>query len=67
VGVAPALAALAEVSPPGEAARLRAEAARLVQALGGVPVWLVRRLRTLPAPGAPSDGRIGSQVPDGIS
>ncbi|MDH6116105.1 hypothetical protein ABH930_002032 [Kitasatospora sp. GAS204A] len=44
VGVAPALAALAEVSEPGEAQRLRAEAGRLVQALGGVPVWLVGRL-----------------------
>jgi tetratricopeptide (TPR) repeat protein len=44
VGVAPALAALAEVSEPDEAHRLRAEAGRLVQSLGGVPVWLVGRL-----------------------
>ncbi|MGW4646752.1 hypothetical protein [Kitasatospora sp. NPDC004289] len=56
VGVAPALAALAEVSEPAEAARLRAEAARLVQALGGVPVWLARRLDTVPAPATPPDG-----------
>lgn len=67
VGVAPALAALAEVSEPAEAARLRAEAARLVQALGGVPVWLARRLNPLPAPGTPPDGRIGREVGDGIS
>lgn len=44
VGVAPALASLAEASEPAEAARLRAESARLVNALGGVPVWLVGRL-----------------------
>nr|WP_327069733.1 MULTISPECIES: hypothetical protein [unclassified Kitasatospora] len=44
VGVAPALAALAEVAEPAEAQRLRAEAGRLVQSLGGVPVWLVGRL-----------------------
>ncbi|MFJ1702491.1 hypothetical protein [Kitasatospora sp. NPDC088346] len=62
VGVAPALAALADVSEPVEAARLRAEAARLVQALGGVPVWLARRLRALSAPGAPSDTRVGPQA-----
>ncbi|MER8188031.1 hypothetical protein [Kitasatospora sp. NPDC094015] len=67
VGVAPALAALADVSAPAEAVRLRAEASRLVQALGGVPVWLARRLRALSAPGAPPDGRIDDQVPDGIS
>lgn len=67
VGVAPALAALADVSPPEEATRLRAEAARLVQALGGVPVWLARRLHALPAPGAPSDGPINDQVRDTIS
>ncbi|WP_370150399.1 hypothetical protein [Streptacidiphilus sp. EB129] len=40
IGIAPALAALAEVSPSSEAALLRAEAARLVRAFGGVPVWL---------------------------
>lgn len=50
VGVAPALASLAEVSGPVEAAGLRAEAARLVQALGGVPVWLAHSLR-VPAQG----------------
>ncbi|MEV6211695.1 hypothetical protein [Kitasatospora sp. NPDC051914] len=53
VGVAPALAALAEVADPAEAARLRAEAARLVQALGGVPVWLAGRLRVPAQPGLP--------------
>ncbi|MER5640723.1 hypothetical protein ABT095_27710 [Kitasatospora sp. NPDC002227] len=57
VGVAPALAALAEVSEPAEAARLRAEAARLVQALGGVPVWLAAGPVGVPAPGTPPDGR----------
>ncbi|MEU9130716.1 hypothetical protein AB0D08_21885 [Kitasatospora sp. NPDC048540] len=66
VGVAPVLAALADASDGTEAARLRAEAARLVQALGGVPVWLARRLRALPAPGASADGRIDRPVPDGI-
>lgn len=40
VGMAPALVSLAEASDPAEAIRLRAEAARLVAALGGVPVWL---------------------------
>ncbi|MFF1867866.1 hypothetical protein [Streptomyces sp. CB03911] len=67
VGVAPALAALAEVSEPAEATRLRAEAARLVQALGGVPVWLARQLSAVPAPGAPPDGRIGQEAGDAIS
>ncbi|MFD4394615.1 hypothetical protein [Kitasatospora sp. NPDC058478] len=56
VGVAPALAALAEVSEPAEATRLRAEAARLVHALGGVPVWLARQLGTTRTPGLPPDG-----------
>ncbi|MFG2820566.1 hypothetical protein ACGFX4_14200 [Kitasatospora sp. NPDC048365] len=67
VGVAPALASLAEVCEPPEATRLRAEAARLVQALGGVPVWLVGRLGIVPAPAGPPDGRIGQDVRDGIS
>ncbi|MDH6123967.1 hypothetical protein [Kitasatospora sp. GP82] len=62
VGVAPALAALAQVSEPVEAARLRAEAARLVQALGGVPVWLARRLSAAPAPAAPSNGPTGRKA-----
>ncbi|WP_103503232.1 MULTISPECIES: tetratricopeptide repeat protein [unclassified Streptomyces] len=47
VGAAPALAALAEVEPEAEAHRLRAEAARLVRLLGGVPRWLAPR----PLPG----------------
>ncbi|MFE7488997.1 hypothetical protein, partial [Kitasatospora sp. NPDC057541] len=67
VGVAPALAALAEVSEPAEATRLRAEAARLVQALGGVPVWLARQLGAGRAPGAPSDGRVERQSQGPIS
>lgn len=67
VGVAPALAALAEVSEQAEAVRLRAEAARLVQALGGVPVWLARRLSAVPTPGTPPNGRVGREVGDAIS
>ncbi|WP_441246738.1 hypothetical protein [Kitasatospora sp. McL0602] len=67
VGVAPALAALADVSEPQEAARLRAEAARLVHALGGVPVWLARGLSAVPAPDAPPDGRIAHDVGESIS
>ncbi|MCP2312526.1 MULTISPECIES: hypothetical protein [Kitasatospora] len=67
VGVAPALASLAEVSDPPEATRLRAEASRLVQALGGVPVWLAQRLNAVPAPAAPPDGRVGADARDGIS
>ncbi|WP_190128154.1 hypothetical protein [Streptomyces mashuensis] len=46
VGIAPALASLAAVLPDvAEAARLRAEALRLVRLLGGVPAWLAERLR----------------------
>ncbi|MEV1011073.1 hypothetical protein [Streptomyces sp. NPDC049881] len=44
VGVAPALAALAEVEPEPEAARLRGEATRLFRLLGGVPRWLGPKL-----------------------
>ncbi|MFC7218447.1 hypothetical protein ACFQLX_09735 [Streptomyces polyrhachis] len=44
VGTAPALMALADVEPEPQAARLRAEAARLVQLLGGVPLWLAKQL-----------------------
>ncbi|GAA4901879.1 hypothetical protein GCM10023223_17270 [Stackebrandtia albiflava] len=40
VGLAPALAALAEVAAPEEADRLRSEAGRLVSAFDGLPVWL---------------------------
>lgn len=40
VGTAPALLALADVSPDDEAAALRAEAARLYTLLGNVPAWL---------------------------
>ncbi|MEU1286720.1 hypothetical protein [Kitasatospora sp. NPDC005856] len=67
VGVAPALAALAEVSEPPEAARLRSEAARLVAGLGGVPVWLARQLGAARAPGPPTDGRIASETGGTIS
>ncbi|MFB6888996.1 hypothetical protein ACFCX4_06730 [Kitasatospora sp. NPDC056327] len=67
VGVAPALAALAEVSEPDEAARLRAEATRLVQALGGVPVWLARQLGAGGPAGAPPDGRVERQSRGPIS
>ncbi len=41
IGIAPALATLAEVSPAPEAAQLRAEARRLVTAFAGTPFWLV--------------------------
>ncbi|KNB54171.1 hypothetical protein [Streptomyces caatingaensis] len=58
VGIAPALASLAAVLPdPDEATRLRAEAARLVRLLGGVPAWLADRLtpaRTSSSPAAAS-------------
>ncbi|MEY9873988.1 ATP/maltotriose-dependent transcriptional regulator MalT [Streptacidiphilus sp. MAP12-33] len=40
IGVAPALAALAEVSPTAEATQLRAEARRLSRAFAGTPIWL---------------------------
>lgn len=40
VGTAPAMLALADVEPEDEAARLRDEAARLYELLGGVPTWL---------------------------
>lgn len=46
VGTAPAMTALAEVEPEPEAARLRAEAARLFELLGGIPVWLAPALST---------------------
>lgn len=56
IGVAPALWTLAEVESEPESARLRAEAARLVRVLGGVPVWLAARLDTAPAASAaPAD------------
>ncbi|GHJ41068.1 hypothetical protein [Streptomyces sp. TS71-3] len=44
VGTAPALAALADAESEPEASRLRAEAARLVRLLGGVPGWLADQL-----------------------
>jgi tetratricopeptide (TPR) repeat protein len=45
IGIAPALAALADVEAEPQAARLRAEASRLVRLLGGVPAWLEKQLR----------------------
>lgn len=44
VGTAPALASLADTEAEPEATRLRAEARRLFQLLGGVPTWLAARL-----------------------
>jgi hypothetical protein len=44
VGTAPALLALADVSPDDEATPLRTEAARLHSLLGGIPTWLTPAL-----------------------
>ncbi|MCK1797143.1 hypothetical protein MTQ01_14165 [Streptomyces sp. XM4193] len=44
VGMAPALASLADVEAEPEAGRLRAEAQRLFRLLGGVPTWLEGQL-----------------------
>lgn len=44
VGMAPALASLADVESEPEASRLRDEAGRLFRLLGGVPTWLADRL-----------------------
>lgn len=44
VGTAPALASLADTESEPEASRLREEARRLFQLLGGVPTWLARQL-----------------------
>lgn len=49
VGTAPALVSLADAETEPEAARLRAEAARLFRLLGGVPTWLAGRLAPPPA------------------
>ncbi|MFF8311292.1 hypothetical protein [Streptomyces lydicus] len=49
VGTAPALAALADAAPEGDADRLRAEAARLFRLMGGVPTWLADHLTAAPA------------------
>jgi hypothetical protein len=48
VGMAPVLAALAEVSAEPDAALLRSQAVCLIRALGGLPVWL-RHLNDVPA------------------
>ncbi|CAL9598299.1 hypothetical protein SUDANB19_05362 [Streptomyces sp. enrichment culture] len=50
VGMAPALASLADVQPEPEATRLREEAARLFRLLGGVPAWLADRLPVAAGP-----------------
>ncbi|KUJ71038.1 hypothetical protein ACZ90_01165 [Streptomyces albus subsp. albus] len=56
IGIAPALAALAEVVQEPEAGRMRAEALRLVRLLGGVPAWLAEQLRrSAPDPAAAPD------------
>ncbi|MFX4292418.1 hypothetical protein [Streptomyces bohaiensis] len=68
VGAAPALAALAEVAPEPEAARLREEAARLVRLLGDVPRWLLPRLvpaQSSPAPGAAGPAPVGTAAGTG--
>jgi uncharacterized protein YbaR (Trm112 family) len=44
IGAAPALLSLAGIEPEPEAARLRAEAARLFRLLDGIPVWLADEL-----------------------
>lgn len=44
VGMAPALAALADAQPEPESGRLRAEAARLFRLLDGIPTWLADHL-----------------------
>lgn len=49
IGTAPALAALADAAPEGDADRLRAEAARLFRLMGGVPTWLADHLSAAPA------------------
>ncbi|MDT0266333.1 hypothetical protein RM844_08495 [Streptomyces sp. DSM 44915] len=54
VGIAPALVALAGVQPADEAARLRAEAARLYRLLGNVPRWLAPQLPPEPPAEAPA-------------
>ncbi len=46
IGTAPALAALADAAPEEDAARLRAEAARLFRLMDGVPTWLADHLTT---------------------
>ncbi|MER7286568.1 hypothetical protein [Streptomyces lydicus] len=49
IGTAPALAALADAAPEGDADRLRAEAARLFRLMDGVPTWLADHLSAAPA------------------
>lgn len=51
VGTAPALVSLADAAPEAEAARLRAEAARLFRLMDGLPTWLAAHLPPAPAPG----------------
>ena len=56
VGIAPALASLADVQPEPEATRLREEAGRLFRLLGGVPTWLADRLPGTERDAGPTDG-----------
>lgn len=44
VGMAPALASLADAQPEPEASRLRAEAGRLFRLLGGLPTWMAGQM-----------------------
>ncbi|MCZ2525466.1 hypothetical protein [Streptomyces sp. HB2AG] len=66
VGMAPALASLAEVRPEPEAGRLRTEAARLVRLLDGIPTWLAEQLNVRtdadapPSVGLPPDAGLPS-------
>ncbi|MGI5348139.1 hypothetical protein ACQEU8_08060 [Streptomyces sp. CA-250714] len=62
VGMAPALASLADVQPEPEATRLREEAGRLFRLLGGVPTWLAGRL---PGGAASGDGPDGGAATPG--
>ncbi|RCG25695.1 hypothetical protein DTL70_09760 [Streptomyces diacarni] len=67
VGMAPALASLADVEPEPGSSRLREEAGRLHRLLGGVPTWLTSQLpetdtetETEPqGPGGPAAGSDG--------
>ncbi|WP_372446466.1 hypothetical protein [Streptomyces spirodelae] len=56
VGMAPALASLADVQSAPEATRLRREAGRLFRLLGGVPTWLAGRLPDAPESEAHTGG-----------
>lgn len=63
VGMAPALASLADVQPEPEATRLREEAGRLFRLLGGVPTWLADRLPGAADPGGQDGDGSGGAAP----